>query len=323
MTANVRGLPGGEKRPPSEGHPQGSRSRSGLPLSLNRPPAPDLAPWVARMVAAKIEASDDFHIECGMCNDVPYVRSLIGGRWTAETADGHGKYRHQALLFGPHTRHMAISCTGEIYTAGFGLKPGALHVLAGIPAGDLVDRIMPCDRLGLPQKEFAGLFSPDDPPENWLLALEEALRRHIKRIGAEEPDPIIAAFDLAAFADPNLSISGFAEEQGISLRVLQRMIKRDFGMTPKQVLRRARALDLASQLCGVADEDEESELLLRYADESHLIKEFTAFFGMTPRQFRERPRPLLTLNLETRQARRLEELDRLTPGERRPWHSPD
>jgi AraC-like DNA-binding protein len=301
--------------------PHTARTRSGLPLSLNRPPAPDLAPWVARVVAARIDASPDARIDCGMCNDVPYVRSLIGGHWTAETAEGLGRYRHQALLFGPHSRHMAISCTGEIYTAGFGLKPGALHGLAGIPAGEILDRIMPCDRLGLPQAEFAGLFSPEDPPESWLLALEAALRRHIARVGARHPDPVTTAFDLAAFADPNLSVRDFADRHDISPRMLLRIVRRDFGMTPKHVLRRARTLDLASQLCGVADEREEAELLLRYSDESHLIKEFIAFFGVTPRQFRERPRPLLTLNLETRQARRLEELQRIDPAGPRPWRS--
>jgi len=90
-------------------------------------------------------------------------------------------------------------------------------------------------------------------------------------------------------------------------------------MPPKQVLRRARALDMASHLRGVADHDEAEALALRYYDQSHLIREFTALFGMSPRQFVDSPQPLMTLSLETRQARRLEMIARIAPGDIRPW----
>jgi AraC-like DNA-binding protein len=69
----------------------------------------------------------------------------------------------------------------------------------------------------------------------------------------------------------------------------------------------------------VADSSEADELALRFYDQSHLIREFTALFGMSPRQFVERPQPILTLALESRQARRLEMIDRLAPGAVRPW----
>ncbi len=98
-------------------------------------------------------------------------------------------------------------------------------------------------------------------------------------------------------------------------------MRRDFGMAPKQVLRRARALDMASHLRGVADVDEAEELILRYYDQSHLIHEFVELFGMSPRQFVATPQPILTLALESRQARRLEAIRRLEPGARRPWEA--
>jgi hypothetical protein len=40
---------------------------------------------------------------------------------------------------------------------------------------------------------------------------------------------------------------------------------------------------------------------------------------MSPRQFVKTPQPILTLALESRQARRLEALNRLEPGQARPW----
>ena len=116
-----------------------------------------------------------------------------------------------------------------------------------------------------------------------------------------------------------MSVSEAAVECGVERRKLERVVNRDFGMPPKQVLRRARALDMASSLRGVADRDEGEEMALRYYDESHLIHEFTELFGMAPRQFAATPQPILTLALESRQARRLEALRRIEPGQSRPW----
>jgi hypothetical protein len=76
---------------------------------------------------------------------------------------------------------------------------------------------------------------------------------------------------------------------------------------------------MASVLRGVADRDEAEDLALRYYDQSHLIREFTDLFGMSPGQFVSTPLPILTAALETRQARRLEMMERLAPGEIRPW----
>ncbi len=299
--------------------PRTGKTRDGTPLSFNRAPAEDLSPWVARMVAAKIDASPDLHINCAMCSDVVYIRSLLGGHWTAETADGHRQFSQQTLLFGPHSHAMPITCNGPIMTGGIALRPGALHAITGISQSTMLDRIDPCDNSGLLRGNLGGIIDPDLPPEAWLDALEQALRYYIGKVGAVPPSPISTEFETAAFRDPTISVSGFAAEHNISERTLQRIVLRDFGSAPKQVLRRARALDMGARLCGVADEDEAEELMLRYFDQSHMIREFMAFFGVPPREFRSQLRPLMTISLETRQARRLEVLERLAPGQIRPW----
>jgi AraC-like DNA-binding protein len=116
-----------------------------------------------------------------------------------------------------------------------------------------------------------------------------------------------------------MAIAQAAREIGVDRRRLERLVVRDFGMPPKQVLKRARALDMASHLRGVADAEEGEALALRYYDESHLIREFIELFGLSPRQFAQQSQPLLTMALEARQARRLEMLGRLAPGAKRPW----
>lgn len=299
--------------------PMSGTSRGGMPLSVNRPPADDLRPWVARLVAAKIDASATSVLRCGMCSDIPYERIVLRADWTAQSRDGTHHYRDEALLFGSHSRFMPLTCTGPVLSIGVALRPGTLRLLTDHSMEEMVDRIVRGDALGLIEHDSAVEYPIEATPEQWLERIEQRLRQRIATLAPPPPDPISTAFELACFADPNLPLTVFSEQQGISLRKLERVVKRDFGLTPKQVLRRARALDLAAQLCGVADDEEAEELLLRFFDQSHLIREFAAFFGVTPSVFRASPRPLLTITLETRQARRLEELARLVPGQQRPW----
>ena len=165
------------------------------------------------------------------------------------------------------------------------------------------------------------VFAGEHSPEECLQLLEGFMRTRVARCEGRRPDPLSARFEALSLADPTAGIADFAQQCGIDQRRLERLVRRDFGMAPKQVLRRARALDMASHLRGVADDEEADELALRYYDQSHLIHEFVALFGMSPRQFVETPQPILTLALESRQARRLEAIERLAPGALRPWET--
>lgn len=294
-------------------------TKDGVPLSLNRPPAEDLTPWIARVMVAVAQSPDGTVSNGLLCNDAGYVRTAIGVDWTVETADGSLAIRDESFICGQHSKAMPLRFAGGIKVSGFMLRPGAMRALFGIDDGKLIDRIKPMDYAGIPDASLTGLYDPEMTPEEWLREIENWLRETIARKGCEQPDAVSQHFEVAAFADPNQSITDFADDHNVTARTLQRIIKRDFGLTPKQIMRRARTLDLAARLCGVADEQEEEEMYLRFFDQSHQIREFIAFFGMTPRQFLTDRQGLLTLSLEIRQARRLELLHRIDPGAIRPW----
>ncbi|MXO91260.1 helix-turn-helix domain-containing protein [Pontixanthobacter aquaemixtae] len=299
--------------------PETGATKDGVPLSFNRPPAPDLEPWLGRIMVAVAHAPDSTVDSGLLCNDAGYVRTAIGVDWTVETADGELEIRDETFLCGQHSKAMPLKFAGGIKVAGFMLRPGAIRALWGKDDGKLVDRIKPMEFVGVADEELTGLHTPDISPEDWLLSIENWLRTMIAQKGLPVPEQLSQRFEEASFADPNQSINEFADANNVTARTLQRIIKRDFGLTPKQVMRRARTLDLAARLCGVADEEEEEEMYLRFFDQSHQIREFIAFFGMTPRQFMTDRQGLLTLSLEIRQARRLELLDRVAPDAVRPW----
>ncbi len=256
---------------------------------------------------------------CGLFNDTATIRIQLRGDWISETAHGQQAYGRAALFFGPQSRRMPVSVTGSFTSVGVSLRPGCGRAVLGVNFADYVDRLLLCDDLNLPGSAALVALDRTAEPEAWLTMLEAMIRTIVNRAGVAEPDPVSVRFEALAFTDPSASVAGFAEACGITQRQLERIVRRDFGMPPKRVLSRARALDMASHLRGVADQAEAEELALRYYDQSHLIREFTALFGMSPTQFVARPQPILTLALEARQARRLESIERLQPGAIRPW----
>jgi AraC-like DNA-binding protein len=299
-------------------------THGGEPLSNNRAPADDLAPWVARVYATKVEMDPGATMHCGLISDTPVMRVLFSGDWTARTRDGFGRYRQSALLFGAHTKRMPVSVSGSFATVGVALKPGAMLALKGPGAEDTLDRIILYDHIyGHEEwgtsRQMIEWFDPDAPAERWLKVAEILVRQLVERSRAKPPQPVIAAFDKAVFATPNLNLAEFAEEHGIERRRLERQIKRAYGQSATQVLRRARALDIASHLLGVAHDSEAEAAALRFFDQSHMIREFRHFFGITPRQFARTPQPFMTLTLEARQSRRLEVLGRAQPNY--PWRA--
>ena len=298
-------------------------TRDGQPMGYSRAAAPDLAPWVAGLYATVVEAPADHRLECGLLSDYSIIRIQLKGDWTATSRDGQMRMGRAALLFGPQTRRMPVSVTGPFISVGLSIRPGTGHALKRFSTADYLDRMVPAEALGLPSEAIMHRLEQCGTAEEWLLTLEQMARAIIAESGGRAPDPVTVRFEELAFLNPAANVGDFAREIGVDQRRLERIVRRDFGLPPKQVLRRARVLDMASYLRGVADGDEADELELRYYDQSHKIRDFVEYFGMTPKQFVETPQPILTLALETRQARRLEALSRLEPGAPKPWEQPE
>lgn len=310
---------GGDGKKGAQLSPVSGASRDGRPLAHHRAPAPDLAPWIARLFVTAAGQPEGHRLSCGLFNDTPLVRLIVRGDWTAQTAAGPIHCNRGALMFGPHSRRMPIEVTGPFATIGFALRPGALEVLGhpwGVVGPDCIAPL-PADGHWADWSKAADLEAR--APEDWLHCLEVALRARFAALAPRKPDPLAEALDRAALADPAETIGAFAHRHGVSTRRVERMARRDFGLSPKQVMRRARVLDMASQLLGFADAAEAEEQVLRFYDQSHLIRDFRALLGCTPRQLARSPQPILALGLEPRQARRLELLGKLDGERPAPW----
>ncbi len=262
---------------------------------------------------------------CGTFSEHPVLRIIFGGSWSAKTADGSFVYEPGddglALYFGPCTKMMPLIAHGSFRVVTINFTPGGVLGLDLPQQEKTVDRIIGSDPFTASPDPLPG-YDPQPEADDWLHAAESQLLDALHAVGLEEPHPLLGKFERFCFADPGGSLDSFADRHAITRRTLERTIKRDWGVTPKFALRRARALDMAAALLDLGDEDEESAMRLRYYDESHLIREMRQFFDATPGMLRNEPHPLLTITMEIRQSRRMEALAQLGDDDPRPWRDP-
>lgn len=280
----------------------------GAPLAMSRAGAPDIVTWFDWISVAEGELPEDMTVSCGMLGDQPCFRLLWGGVWTAQTRDGPKVFdpgeEGITLYFGAQSGFMPVSVTGSYRAVTMHLATGAPAVLGGPPQIELIDRVLIHEEM-VGHGKLTTKIPLDLDYEGWMRGLEVQMRKFLEKNGRVEPDPLSTAFERECLAAPDFTISDFAEAHNVSVRTVERAVLRDFGVSPTFALRRARALDMAAALLDVARPDEENEIRLRYYDQSHLIREIKHFFGMTPGELSGRPHPFLTLNMESRQRRRL------------------
>lgn len=314
-----------EKGPPIRSHT--GATRKGTPLAISRAPAADLQPWVYWITIAEADIAPGVRIDCGRIIEHPSITILFHDAWTATDADGvklldpgaHGK----AFYFGPHTRRMPLSIAGKWVVISILFQAGAAQLLGLPDPADTLDRVYPLDDLLALAEPVAALIPRDRGYDEWAEAVEDLfLRPLVKASGAVPPSQMVADFQTATLANPDITVEQFAARQSVSTRTVERVLKKALGVTPKLALRRARAQDFGAALLGVARPEDEPEIEDRYFDQSHRIKEMRAIFGISPGELQKRPHPVLALSLEVRQRRRLEVLRALAPGELGPWRDP-
>jgi AraC-like DNA-binding protein len=296
-----------------------------MPLALNRAPREELRPWIMRIGVTDVVLPEGLAISCGTLNEHPVMRVIFGARWSATTADGTFDYEPGedgiALFFGPNGKRMPLVAHGSFRVVTINLAPGAAGTLHLPPQHQMADRIFRLDPVAGRDTVLPG-YRPHVDKRHWLDAAEEQVLAAFAAAAPSRPNKLMIAFETLCLTDPGASLDRFAQDFGVTRRTLERTIYREWGFSPGEALRRARALDMAAVLLGLGLEEEEQEARLRYFDQSHLTREMHRYFGMTPGQLHNVPHPLLNITMEIRQSRRLEALKRLAADAPRPWRDP-
>lgn len=94
--------------------------------------------------------------------------------------------------------------------------------------------------------------------------------------------------------DPHLlQVDDFARRSGLSKRTLERVCARNFGFSPRVLLRRQRLMRSLAAFMLDPDASWTEVIDRHYHDQSHFVHEFHTFMRCTPSEYAAQPHPVL------------------------------
>lgn len=295
-------------RLPDPGAGTGFTSQALLKVDYIAPPAA-IAPFVTTL----------YHFRC----DEPVIRDIqpaaVGnlclfphGKGMMHFAAGHSDPNHEVGLMTPLSRATPIIVEGPFHAFGAALTPVGWAALTGLHAGDHRDRLLPAEDVLGPDIDVLGQHLLSAYRDGSLsgaqcaLALGDFIAGHVRPVNPRHL-ALIAATGRWLGASFNPAIGDLAGIEGYSARQVQRLVERYFGLPPRALARKYRALRAAALLSGPQlSLDDEAEIAEAFFDQPHMIREIAHFVGRTPARLGDQTTPYLA---EMIAARNLRELD--------------
>jgi len=259
-----------------------------------------------------------YHFRC----DEPVIRDIqpaaIGqlclfpyGKGEMHFADGRRDPNHPVGLLTPLTRATPIVVDGPFHAFGAALTPVGWAALTGLHAGQYRDQLLPAssvlgaevDTVGnaLLSAYRAGTMTGPECAR----AIGEFIEHQVRPIHPRHFELIVTVGRwLAASFNPEVrELEGVA---GYSARQVQRLVERYFGLTPRALARKYRALRAAALLSAPQLPIEaEAEISEAFFDQPHMIREIAHFVGRTPARLGDMTTPYLAEMIDGRNLREL------------------
>lgn len=288
--------------------PQGELTAAALIAVDYIPPPAPIAPFVTTL----------YHFRC----DEPVIRDIqpaaIGqlcifpyGTGEMHFAEGHRDPNHAVGLLTPLSRATPIEVEGPFHAFGAALSPVGWAALTGLHAGQHKDRLLPAASvLGpeiaeLGERLIAAYREGSMSGRDCALAVGDFIGANVKPINPRHLE-LIAATGRWLGASFNPEIGELSGVAGYSGRQVQRLVERYFGLPPRALARKYRALRAAALLSAPQlSLEDEAEIAEAFFDQPHMIREITHFVGRTPARLGDDTTPYLAEMIDARNLREL------------------
>jgi AraC-like DNA-binding protein len=195
-----------------------------------------------------------------------------------------------AVVSGAHGRGFAPVPAEDTFIIGIHFKPGGAFPFLGLPAGELADTHVDLETLWGPSagRLRERLGEARTSAERFQLLREALLDRLCH--GVEQHYAVSAALEMFGKNQAGPIVRGAAKYLGLSQRRFIQVFKAEVGITPKLFSRIQRF----QQTRTVIQQGHPSPnwaalaLDLGYFDQSHLIREFREFSGLSPTDYLNR-----------------------------------
>jgi AraC-like DNA-binding protein len=254
-----------------------------------RQPCSALAPYISTyyemQVADGVTLQDHLHPEWAN------IRLALDHPW--EMGSGPSQPTPKSILHGPTSQTTSLKGTGKAF--GVGILPPGWNRLWQVDASKYANLIVPlCDILGADESaRFESMIeSAVDIDERKATA--DAFLMH--RISQAKSTPLSTQIDslFQVLTDPaNATVEQLTSTLGLPQARLARLCKRGFGFPPKLLLRRQRFLRMLGTLHARPYGEWRDFIDPQYVDQSHMVRDFQFFLGMSPRAYFAMERPIL------------------------------
>ena len=187
-------------------------------------------------------------------------------------------------LIGPLTRAKVEVLPPDLTIVGARFWPGAASPLLGVPADELVDRIVPFEDVWGSASDLAARLARAPGPDAALQLLQFDLVR--RRTRAAAPDALVAEAVRRLMPWRRTGISLLTEDLSISPSQLRRRFLAEVGIGPKTLQRTLRFQGYLALAQAATHGSRVSDLAAEvgYADHAHLSRECLRLTGLTPRE---------------------------------------
>ncbi len=243
-------------------------------------PSPDLAPLISSFYRFEYHGVPTGELERA---DRAQFRFYLNGKSEYRFAKGNVDQGHRVTIVGPTTAPCTTWAQGNVTIFGWGITPAGWAALMGTQAGHWTDRAFDARIIfGEPIMKLHHALCECSSLQEQVALAQQAAREIYRNIGTA-PFEFTSMVDDWLASNPDPAINDLVAATGLSVRQLERTTRRFYGMPPKMLSRKYRALR-AAHILGSGDSLNDSNLALAFYDQSHLIREVKQFTGLTPSQ---------------------------------------
>ncbi|WP_172970161.1 helix-turn-helix domain-containing protein [Erythrobacter sp. THAF29] len=259
-----------------------------------------------------------YHFRC----DEPLIRDIqpasVGhlaifprGRGHMHFRGGYSDPNPGTAIMTPLSTAVPIVVEGPFHVIGAALSPLGWAALTGLHAGKARDRLRPArevlgadaDTLG--ERLNTAYRDGSMSGKECALAIGEFISSHARPINPRHRD-LIRIVNMWLGASLNPVLDDLMDAAAYSPRQVQRLTERYFGLPPRALARKYRALRAAALLSFPQLTPEfEYELGEAFFDQSHMIREITRFVGRTPARLTDERAPYLAELIDPKNLREL------------------
>lgn len=244
-------------------------------------PSHAAAPWVERV----------WSVTWDLPAGVEHVNSIVPHPSVSLTVergevDRDGAPGPGVWVTGVTTRRFDAVCRGRGGVVGVKFHPGGFTALTGIPAAELTDRSRLADGLVPGSASLAGLPLDARAAGPALCALVEDLARERGTdLGYAQVGLVVQHLQ-----DPTVvRVDDLADRCGLSVRALQRLLRRYVGVGPKWMVARRRLHDAVATIdSGYDGSLADLAATAGWYDQNQFARDFLALVGTTPSAYRDR-----------------------------------